>query len=184
MKKMKKTHLVIALMLIVSAGFSQKKTTTSATVAFDATTALDALPKAENKTVVAALDTKAGSVQFEATVKGFAFGNPKIQEHFNSAGWMNSDEFPKATFSGTITNLADIKFKKTGTYTANVEGDLTIHGKTQKVNTTATIVVAGKKINTTTTFSVKLADYAVDGPAVGAGKVSAEPKITVKADFK
>jgi polyisoprenoid-binding protein YceI len=182
---MKKTHLIIALLLTASAGFAQKKTTTSATVAFDATTALDAMPKAENKTVVAALDPKAGTIQFEATIKGFAFANPKMQEHFNSAGWMNSDEFPKATFSGTITNLADIKFKKPGTYTANVEGDLTIHGKTQKVNTTAAIVVAGKKkINTTTAFSVKLADYAVDGPAVGAGKVSAEPKITVKADFK
>jgi polyisoprenoid-binding protein YceI len=182
---MKKTHLVIALLLTASAGFAQKKTTTSATVAFDATTALDALPKAENKTVIAALDTKTGDVMFEATVKGFAFGNPKIQEHFNSAGWMNSDEFPKATFKGKITNLADVNFKKPGTYTANVEGDLTMHGKTQKANTTATIVVAGKKkINTTTAFSVKLADYAVDGPAVGAGKVSAEPKITVKADFK
>ena len=48
--------------LILAAGllFAQKKTTTSAIINFDATTSLDALPKAENKTAVAAIDTKKG----------------------------------------------------------------------------------------------------------------------------
>ena len=142
------------------------------------------MPKAENKTVVAALDTKAGTIQFEAAIKSFAFSNPRIQEHFNNSSWMDSDKFPKSTFTGTITNLAKINFGKTGTYTADVDGALTIHGIEQKITTTATIIVKdGGAINTTSEFSVKLADYKVDGPAVGAGKVSREPKITVTADF-
>lgn len=181
---MKKTTLLFALMLTVMAGFAQKKTTTSATVAFDATTPIDALPKAETKTAVASLDTKSGEVKFELQMKSLTFPNPKIQEHFNAPNWLDSEKFPTAAFSGKITNLSAVNFKKDGSYTANVEGDLTMHGKTQKVNTTATIVVAGKAVNASSDFSVKLADYSVDGPAVGAGKVSKEPKITVKAEFK
>ena len=49
---MKKSTLVLAMVLAAGAVFAQKKTTTSATVAFDATTPKDALPKAENKTVI------------------------------------------------------------------------------------------------------------------------------------
>ena len=72
---MKRTILSVVLAFASIAIFAQKKTTTSATIAFDATTPIDALPKAENKTVVAALDTKAGTIQFEAAIKSFAFSN-------------------------------------------------------------------------------------------------------------
>ena len=180
---MKKTILSILIAAISLTSFSQKKTTTSAIISFDATTAIDALPKAENKTVVAALDTKSGTVQFEATIKNFAFTNPRIQEHFNNSTWMNSDEFPLSTFKGVITNLKKVNFEKDGTYTANVEGDLTIHGETQKITIEATIIVIGKSITATSSFSVKLEDYKINGPAVGAGKVSKDPNITISAEF-
>ena len=48
---MKKTILALALVAVTGSLFAQKKTTTSATVAFDASTSIDNLPKAENKTV-------------------------------------------------------------------------------------------------------------------------------------
>ncbi len=181
---MKKTILVFALAFTVGAVFAQKKTTTSATINFDATTSLDALPKAENKAAVASLDTKKGTVAFEAIIKNFSFTNPKIQEHFNGEGWMNSDKFPTATFKGTITNLDDIKFDTDGTYTAKVEGNLTIHGETKATTTTAKITVKDKMIFTTSEFSIKLEDFKVDGAAVGAGKVSKTPTISVVAEFK
>ncbi|MES2773665.1 MAG: YceI family protein [Bacteroidota bacterium] len=181
---MKKSVLIIGLVIAAGATFAQKKVTTSAIVSFDATTSKDALPKADNKTVVASLDTKKGTVAFEAIVKNFAFSNPMIQDHFNAESWMNSEKFSTAAFTGNITNLSAINFKKDGTYTAQVEGDLTIHGETQKVKTTATIVVSGSTITTKSDFTVKLEDYKVSGPAIGAGKVSKEPKITVSAEFK
>jgi polyisoprenoid-binding protein YceI len=127
---------IILSLMIASASmmaFAQKKTSTSATVAFDATTAIDDLAKAENKTAIAAIDPSKNTVQFEAAIKNFAFSNPKIQEHFNQKSWLNSDEFPKATFSGVITNPSAVNFNKDGTYNVTVEGDLTIKGKTQKV---------------------------------------------------
>ena len=170
-------------MLIAAVSFGQKKTTTSAIIAFDASTAIDNLPKAENKTAIAAIDPAKGTVQFEAIIKNFDFANPRIQDHFNQKGWMNSEEFPKAVFNGNITNLPDINFKKDGTYAAKISGDLTIHGQTQKINTDAVIVVAGNTIKASSSFSIKLADYGVDGPQVSGGKVSREPKITVSAEL-
>ena len=180
---MKKTSLFVALVLSTSALFAQNKTTTSATINFDATTSLDALPKAENKTAIAALDTKTGSVAFEVAIKNFAFSNPRMQEHFNSAGWMDSDQFPTANFKGKISNLSAVDFGKDGTYTADVEGDLTIHGVTHPVKTKASIKIDGNKISSKSDFTIKLEDYKVNNGAIVAGKVAKEPTISIVADF-
>jgi polyisoprenoid-binding protein YceI len=181
---MKKTILALALVAVTGSLFAQKKTTTSATVAFDASTSIDKLPKAENKTVVAALDPKTGSVAFEATVKNFAFENPTIQQHFNGGNWMDSDKFPSFVFKGNIVDASKVNFAKDGTYTTNVEGTLTVKGVEQKVTAPATIVVKSGAISTTSNFSIKLADFGISGAPIEAGKVAKEPKITVSADFK
>jgi polyisoprenoid-binding protein YceI len=182
---MKKTFLLLSLAAVTTFSFAQKKrTTTSATVSFDATTKLDALPKADNKTVAASLNTKTGDVAFEAVVKNFTFSNPKIQEHFNGAQWMDSDKFPKATFKGKFTDLSAVNFKADGSYNATVSGDLTLHGITQKVTAPATVMVSGKTVTAKSDFSIKVADYGVNGPAIGAGKVATDPKISVWAEFK
>ena len=52
---MKKTILVMALVVATGQLFAQKKTTSSATVTFDATTAKDALPKATNNSVIGSI---------------------------------------------------------------------------------------------------------------------------------
>jgi polyisoprenoid-binding protein YceI len=181
---MKKAFLILTLTISTASLFAQKKTTTSATIAFDATTAIDALPKAENKTAIAAIDTKSGSVAFEATVKNFAFSNPKIQEHFNGENWLNSDVHPTFTFKGNIVDPASVNFAKDGSYKTNVEGTLTVKGKEQKVKVPATIEVKGAALSASANFSIVLADYGITGAPIDGGKVSKEPKITVSADFK
>lgn len=181
---MKKTILLIALVAATGLIFAQKKTTTSGSVSFDATTTLDQLPKAENKTAIVAIDPKKGSVAFEVVMKNFTFGNPRIQEHFNGERWLNSEKFPTATFIGNITNLAAVNFSKDGTYDADVAGDLTIHGVTKPIKTSGKIIVAGKTISTNAEFTIKLEDYGVEGPQIAAGKIAKEPKITVSADLQ
>ena len=181
---MKKTAFVLALALSAGALFAQKKMTTSATINFDATTSLDALPKAENRTVVAALETKTGGIAFEAVIKNFSFANPMMQEHFNSDKWLDSDKFPTSTFKGRVTNFTSINLTKDGTYPAEVTGDLTIHGTTKPIGTQGSIVVSGKVISVNAGFLIKLEDYGITGQAIDAGKVAKEPKITVIAEFK
>lgn len=180
---MKKTILFLSLVAVTAGAMAQKSTTTSAVVSFDATTPKDALPKAENKTVIGSIDKKTGVLVFEAAVNNFAFTNPKIQEHFNGASWMNSGTFPKFTFSGKIDKVNKVKFTKNGSYNVTVSGDLTIKGISKPVSTTGTITVKDGAVSTLSTFSVKLTDYGITGQSIDAGKVSKEPKITVSASF-
>ncbi|MBU6177797.1 MAG: YceI family protein [Bacteroidetes bacterium] len=179
---MKKTVLLLSLVAFTSVLFAQTKKTTSATVAFDATTPIDALPKAENKTVIAEIDTKSGQIGFEAAVKNFTFTNPTIQAHFNEERWLNSDKFPAFTFMGKITDVTKYNFSKNGVYNVTVTGQLTIKDKTNNVTTPATIEVKNGTLMASASFSIVLADYGIQ---VGtAGKIAGEPKITVAAELK
>lgn len=181
---MKKTAFVTALICVSSFLFAQKKMTTSATINFDATTSSDGLAKAENKTVVAAIDPRSGGIAFEAIMKSFSFSNPMMQDYFNGDSWLETDKFQTATFKGKIINLATINFAKDGTYPAEVAGDLTIHGITKPVLTTGSVTVTGKGIAVNAAFTIKVEDYGIKSKAIDVGKVAKEPKITVEADFK
>jgi polyisoprenoid-binding protein YceI len=180
---MKKTILLLLLTVTTGYVFAQKKTTTSAIIAFDASTSIDALPKAENKTGIGAIDLKTGLVQFEATVKNFAFSNPMIQEHFNGANWLKSDEFPKFTFNGKIAKHGKVKYKKDGVYNVTVKGDLTIKGVTKPLTTTGTVTVKDGAVAVSSNFTFKLSDFGIAGAPIDAGKVAKEPKVTVSANF-
>jgi polyisoprenoid-binding protein YceI len=180
---MKKTILSLALFVVTGSVFAQNLTTTSATVSFDATTPIDALPKADNKTVIASLNKTTGAVLFEAAVSNFAFSNAMIQDHFNGEKWMNSAAFPKFSFTGKIDKISKVKFTKDGVYKVTVTGNLTVKGISKPVKTPATVTVTGGKISAATAFSITLADYGIGGPAIDGGKVAKQPKITVSAQF-
>jgi polyisoprenoid-binding protein YceI len=179
---MKKTLIVLALIGFTTGAFAQTKTSTSATVAFDASTEKDALPKAENKTVVAQLNTKTGEIGFEAAVKNFAFSNPLIQEHFNGERWLNSEKFASFTFVGKVAEIGKVNFAKNGVYNVSVTGELTVKDKSKTITTPATLEVKNGVVAAKANFTIVLADY---GVAVGdSGKIAGEPKITVSAELK
>ncbi len=180
---MKKTILFLSFIAFTGSLFAQKLTTTTAVVSFDATTPKDALPKAENKTVIGSLDKTTGVLAFEAAVNNFAFTNAMIQDHFNGDKWMNSAVHSKFTFAGKIDKLNKVKFAKDGKYNVTVTGLMTVKGVSKPVKTPATITVVGGKASAAAAFSIKLADYGITGPAIDAGKVATDPKITVAAQF-
>lgn len=180
---MKKAILFLSFAALSFSVMAQKLTTTSAVVAFDATTPKDALPKAENKTVIASLDKTTGAVAFEAAVNNFAFTNPTIQSHFNGEKWMNSASFPKFTFSGKIEKLNKVKFNKDGDYDVIVSGDLTIKGVSKTVSAPAKVTVKGGTVSAAAAFTFKLADYGITGAPIDGGKVAPEPKVTVTVSF-
>ena len=157
---------------------------TSATVKFDASTSLDNLPKAENKTVIASLNTTSGALAFEAAVKDFAFANPMMQGHFNGTAWMDSDKYPAFAYKGSITDLSAVDFTKDGTYHVKTEGVLTIKGIEKKLATPATLTVKGNSILASADFSVLLSDFGITGVPIDGGKVAKEPKINVTAELK
>jgi polyisoprenoid-binding protein YceI len=84
-----------------------------------------------------------------------------MQDHFNSADYMNSDAFPKSEFKGTITNINTVDFTKDATYNITATGSLTIHGFTQKTTSTGTLTVAQGKVSVKSIFKIKRLDYGI-----------------------
>jgi len=180
---MKKAILFFSFAAIAMGAMAQKVTTTSGVVSFDATTPKDALPKAENKTVIASLDKTTGVLAFEAAVNNFAFSNPTIQDHFNGEKWMNSASFPKFSFTGKIDKLNKVKFNKNGVYDVTVSGNLTIKGISKPLTTKAKVTVTDGAVSATSDFTFKLADYGITGGPIDGGKVAPEPKVSVAVSF-
>jgi len=152
----------------------KKMITRSGEIKFDAT-----IPGATdevigtNKTVSSIFDKTTGELVVQAMVKSFKFKTPLMEEHFNE-NYMESDKLPKASFKGKVVNYDS----KTGSY--DVEGDLTIHGVTNKVKTRVTIANDGGKLIISGAFNVKLADYKLEVPALAKKTLSETAKITLK----
>jgi hypothetical protein len=69
--------------------------------------------KADNNQVASVLDVSTGEIAFQVLIKSFQFEKALMQEHFNE-NYLESDKFPRSTFSGKITNISEVNFSKTG----------------------------------------------------------------------
>lgn len=139
---------------------------------------------ANNYKVVSTLVPSTGEVVFSVPMQSFEFENSLMQKHYNSKKFLDTKQFPKSKFKGTITNLEDIDFAKDGTYDATVDGELTIHGVTNKVSEKGRVIVNGEKVSVETTMKLALADYEIafeDGkPSTNIAKTL---DITIKAEY-
>ena len=170
---MKKIIVIIALLLGVI-GFSQKMITRAGELKFDATIpgAMDEVI-GTNKTVSAIFDKATGELVVLGLVKSFKFKSPLMEEHFNE-NYMDSDKFPKASFKGKVLNFDS----KNGSY--EVEGDLTIHGETNKVKAKMALAIEGGKQVIAGAFNLKLSDYKIDVPPLAKKTLAETAKISVK----
>lgn len=170
----------IILLLLVSASinvFGQKMISRTGEIKFDATVpnAVDNVAATDN-TATSIFDKSNGDFVVQAMIKSFKFKSPLMQEHFNE-NYMESDKYPKTTFKGKI-----LKFEqKSGTY--DVEGDLTIHGVTNKIKTKMNVNVADAKVTVTGTFNVKLKDYKLEVPALAKKSLAETAKVSIKIDL-
>jgi len=123
-----------------------------------------------------------GQIIFGVLVKGFKFENQLMEDHFNE-NYMESTQFPKADFKGYIKNIKEVNFNKDGTYPITIEGNLTIHGSSQKVNTNGTLQIAEGKPTISGEFSIKIKDYGIKGLYIGE-KIANEAKIKVNCKYQ
>jgi polyisoprenoid-binding protein YceI len=175
---MKKIIVAIVCFVFSNIAVSQKMMTRSGELKFDATVpgALDPVV-ATNNTVSSIFDKTTGDLVVQAMVKSFKFKSPLMEEHFNE-NYMESDKLPKASFKGKVIGYS----AKDGAY--EVEGDLTLHGVTNKVKTKMNFDTAGSKLNITGTFVVKLKDYKLEVPAMAKKTLAETAKISVKLDLE
>src|ERR1700710_2522045 len=98
---------IICLVLLCPAvAFSQRYSTRNAFVGFYSKTSLEDI-KAENNQVFAIIEPGTKKIAFSLLLKGFIFPKELMQEHFNE-NYVESDKFPKATFTGTYTDNVDL----------------------------------------------------------------------------
>jgi len=151
-------------------------------VAFYSKTPLENIDGVNNE-VSSILNTSTGELVFTLLVKSFHFERALLEEHFNE-NYMESSKIPKSTFKGKITNLTAVNFAKDGNYNANVDGDLTIHGVTQKVTAPGTITVKAGKITAVSSFKIKIKDYGIKIPTLVADKIAEVVEIKVNCVYE
>ena len=179
---MKKVWMSFILIIMVQLGFAQEKiySTKSATISFFSSTPLEKI-EAFNRQVTCKLSSNTGQIVFLLLIKGFAFDNALMQEHFNE-NYMESSKYPKADFKGTIKNIQEINFNKDGTYNVMVEGLLTIHGVSNKINTPAILQVNNGKLSAKANFKIKVKDFGISGKYIGE-KIANEIETSVSCNF-
>jgi hypothetical protein len=175
--------ILIALMASLTSIEAQEKWfTKTGSISFFSKAPLENI-EAHNKKVTCVLDTESGQLEFSMLMKAFQFEKALMQEHFNE-NYVESDKHPKSTFSGKITNIDKVSFKKDGNYAVQVTGDLTIKGITKNVSAPGTIIVKGGKVNASSEFQIALSDFNVSIPAVNKDNISNNIKINVDLSFE
>jgi polyisoprenoid-binding protein YceI len=182
---MKKQMMLAFAILLVAFRFSLAQElylTRNGQITFFSTTPVEDI-KATNNEVSSVINTKTGGLQFVILIKGFQFKKAAMQDHFNREDYMDSDKFPKSEFKGTITDLSKVDFTKDGSYPVTVEGNLTMHGVTNKMKTTGIVTIKEGKISTSSKFKIKLADYKISVPGIMSSKIAEVVEITVNCNY-
>ena len=131
--------------------------------------------KAINNKVSAVYDSDEKQFIFQLNIKDFIFPKPLMQEHFNE-NYLESDIYPKSTFIGKVISQ--------DAATTIVEGDLTIHGKTNKVKLAGNLYQENNTVNISSNFTVMLEDYDVKIPKLVMYKIAEMIDIKVAIQLK
>jgi polyisoprenoid-binding protein YceI len=174
---MKKIMLAALLVCLTGSLYAQKYMTRTGQVSFFSHTKLENIDAINNE-ASAILDSKTGAIVLQASIKSFKFERALMEEHFNE-NYMESDKYPRADFSGTITNISTVNFAKDGSYNVSVHGKLTMHGVTKEVTVPAVIVIKAGAVTGQAKFKIVPGDYNVKIPSVVENKIDKEITISV-----
>lgn len=164
-------------MVTITLANAQKYMTKGGTINFSSDTPMEKIAGV-NHQVNSALDFNTGNFVFKVLIRGFEFEKALMQEHFNE-NYMESEKFPNSTFNGKISNIKDINLSKDGVYKVVAEGDLTMHGVTNKVKVNGTLEVKGDKVLGKATFEVAPKDCNITIPKAVIKNISEAIKIDV-----
>ena len=178
-----KLFIVSALSLMIAASVSaqERLLTRNGSISFYSKTSLEEI-EAHTQTAASVMDKKTGRVEFSVLIKSFSFEKALMQEHFNE-NYLESDRFPKSVFKGSIDDISKIDFNKEGKYTVTLAGQLTVHGETKTLATTATFTIQKETVLATAEFLINLADYKIQIPALVKDKISKTIKIAVNLKY-
>jgi YceI-like domain len=162
-------------------GEAQKKfSTESGTINFVSNAELE-LIKASSSKLQGIIDPGTNQFAFSIVVQSFRGFNSELQrEHFNEK-YIESDKYPKITFSGKI--IEQIDYTTDGTYEVRAKGDLDIHGQKQTRIIKSKVEIIDGVLSIIADFKVPLTDHNISIPRIVNQKIATEIEVSVNADM-
>jgi hypothetical protein len=169
--------IVFSLPCFLSAQRNIYKTKTG-TIDFISKAPLETI-KASSVHLEGVIDATALSFAFAVTIKSFqGFNNSLQQQHFYE-NYMETDKFPKATFTGKLIEQVDLV--QPGTYQVRAKGKLDLHGNIKERIIRVDIISTGTELKIKSRFVVPLVDHMIEVPKIVNQKIAEEIDVTVQA---
>lgn len=138
--------------------------------------------EAKNNSTTVVFDTDNGQMAALIFIKAFRFDIALMEEHFNE-NYMDSDEFPKATFKGHIKDF-DKSLLNSKAKTFDLIGILTIRGKEKDVQTKVHLSKKGEFIKMASTFQVSPQNFDIEIPKIVREKIAKHILIDCNYELK
>jgi hypothetical protein len=169
---MKNIPIIATTLFCILLNAQNRYITRSGNVTFKASVPSFEEIKANHKNTSALLNTNNGELATLILIKGFQFKIVLMQEHFNE-NYIESDDFPKATFKGKIIDF-DYKKLSSNYQKFELEGLLNIHGISKKIKTNAKIKRNAKDILLSGKFKISPIDFNIKIPSIVKNKIAEE----------
>ncbi len=134
--------------------------------------------EAQNNQVLSIFDATNSDIAISMLMRAFVFKKALMREHFNES-YIESDIYPKANFEGKVIDF-DPSLKES--QTRIVQGTLTIHGVSKKVDIKATIAPKNDTYTISGDFDVVVKDFDIKIPPILASNIA--KTINVKFNFE
>ena len=136
--------------------------------------------QAENKHTTSVFNATTGEIAFAIPNNQFQFEKKLMQQHFNEK-YMESEKYPRSTFSGRIEGFDPLK---TGKQQVHATGKMFIHGVTQSVKIPGIIEITPQGITMESSFLIKLADYKIKIPQILWQNIAEQVEVKVNFAYK
>ncbi|NNK82707.1 MAG: YceI family protein [Flavobacteriaceae bacterium] len=177
---MKKLNILIIFFVLANPVQAQKYMTQNGVISFFSSTPVEDI-EAINNQVSAVLDTDSGEMAAVLLMKAFNFEKALMQEHFNEK-FVESEKYPKSVFKGQITDFDSLELNDSKN-DVTITGELTIHGVTQKIDTTGSITKSDSLIGLEVDFNVNPEDFDINIPGPVKEKIAKRIKVSVNLNM-
>lgn len=173
---------LLSFLLSVLPGFinaQDRLMTRDGSVSFFSSTPVEDI-EAHSEALVALLNPETGEIAFQVPIRSFHFEKALMEEHFNE-NYLESDKFPKATFTGTIKNWESVK---AGTATAIAEGTLNCHGIGVDRTVEGTLTNIEGTWILDAAFDIAPDAHEIEIPKLARNKIAENISVRVRAELK
>ena len=179
---MKKFTLIVLLLATIETAAQDKMVSYEGITNFEASIPLFEEVKAINENTTCILITKTGDIACWVAVKDFKFKRNLMQEHFNT-NYMESHRYPKAVFKGKIEKF-DLKDLKSENTVYQINGKMTIRGKTKKMTVKGTLKKIDDGIEMYSEFPINTDDFKIEIPFIVRSKISKNVNTKIACVFR